>query len=37
MTVVINGTSGYIADFSNATVASRQAFQTSTSNGTTGI
>jgi hypothetical protein len=37
MSVVINGTSGYIADFSNATIASRQAFQTSTTNGSTGI
>ena len=37
MTVQISGTSGYIADFSNATVSSRQAFQTSTTNGTTGI
>jgi hypothetical protein len=37
MTVQISGTSGYIADFSNATVASRQAFQTSTTNGSTGI
>jgi hypothetical protein len=37
MSVVINGTSGYIADFSNATVSSRQAFQTSTTNGSTGI
>ena len=37
MTVQISGTSGYIADFSNATVSSRQSFQTSTTNGTTGI
>ena len=37
MTVQISGTQGYIADFSNATVSSRQAFQTSTTNGTTGI
>jgi hypothetical protein len=37
MTIVLNGTSGYSADFSNATVASRQTFQTSTTNGSTGI
>jgi hypothetical protein len=37
MTTVISGTSGFIADFSNATISSRQAFQTSTTNGTTGI
>jgi Chaperone of endosialidase len=37
MSVTISGTSGYLADFSNATLTSRQAFQTSTVNGSTGI
>jgi hypothetical protein len=37
MTVVINGTTGISADFSNATVANRQSFQTSTTNSSTGI